>query len=168
MLKLPLVDFANRFVEAHQEIQARGRDARFYHAAIVFLTLARDQGAFFHAVEKARHVGVVGNHAFADVAASEPFGFGAAQDAQYVVLRAGQTVGFQELLGLLGEGIRNPLEGDENLRFQKNGRSRGTGSGTHPQNDSRYNEQCQEENFPRSQPPGFHPGRSAHTGFVAR
>jgi hypothetical protein len=68
----------------------------------------------------------VANHAVADVATSEAFGLGAAEDAKDVVLRAGQVVSFQELFGLLGQGVGDLLEGDEYLGLQENGRTCGT------------------------------------------
>jgi len=120
--ELALVELANGLIQTFQQIESRGRDARFHDAAIVFLTLASDQGAFFHAFEKAGHVGVVGNHAVADVAAGQPFGLGAAEDAEHVVLSPGQAVGFQELFGFLSQGVGDFLQGDENASFQLNGR----------------------------------------------
>jgi len=77
---------------------------------IIFLALARDQGALLHAIEKARHVGVMRNHAVGDAAAREAFGFGSPQDAKRVVLRRRQIVGFQELLHLLREPVRGLLQ----------------------------------------------------------
>ena len=54
--KLALVQLANGLIQASAADRGPGGDARFHDAAVVLLTLARDQGAFFHAVEEARHV----------------------------------------------------------------------------------------------------------------
>jgi hypothetical protein len=122
VVKLALVELANRLIETFQKIQTRGGDAGFDDAAIVGLAPARDEAALFHAVEEAGHVWVVRNHTFADAAASEAFRFGTAKNAEDVVLRAGEAPGFEELLGFEAEGVGGLLEGNEDTVFHgKNG-----------------------------------------------
>jgi hypothetical protein len=104
---------ANRLIETLQKCEARRGDAGFDDAAVIGLASAGEEAAPFHAVEEAGHVRVVGDHAFADGAASEAFGLRAAQNAQDIVLRAGEAVGFQELLGFDAEGIGGLLERNE-------------------------------------------------------
>ena len=93
-------------------------DAGFDDAAVVGLAGAGDEGPLLHAVEKARHVGVMRNHAFADGAAREAVWFGAAEDAKDVVLRAGEAVWLEKLLGFEAEGVGRLLEGYENAVLQ--------------------------------------------------
>src|ERR1700732_331829 len=99
MMELPLVELANGLIQALQNSQTFGSDAGPHHAAVVGLTLTRDHTAFLHAVEQAGDVRIVRDHAIADIPARESGGLGAAQDAQDVVLRAGEAVGFEESLG---------------------------------------------------------------------
>jgi hypothetical protein len=113
MLKLALVEFVNRPIEIFQEPQSGSGDAGFDDPAVVGLTGASDESAFFHAVEKAGHVRVVRDHALGNGAAGKATGFGAAEDAQDVILRASETKRLEELLGFLGEEIGGFLKCDE-------------------------------------------------------
>src|SRR6266849_980582 len=70
MRELPLVKPAYRRIEPLQALQAGGSNPCFHHAPIVTLALARNQTPLLHAIEQPRHVRVVGDHAFADAAAS--------------------------------------------------------------------------------------------------
>jgi hypothetical protein len=118
VVKLTLVKLANRLIETFQKHEARGGDAGFDDAAVIGLARAGDEAALFHAVEEAGHIGVVRDHAFANGAAREAFGFGAAKNAENIVLRAGEAMGFEELLGLNTEGIGGLMESDEDAVFQ--------------------------------------------------
>jgi hypothetical protein len=118
MPELTFMKLANRLVQLLQELQAFGSDARLDYAPVVLLPLARNQSALFHAIEKAGHIRIVRDHAVSDVAASQAFGLGSAQDPQDVVLRAGQPVGFEQLLGLLAQSISNFLQGNEDMGLQ--------------------------------------------------
>src|SRR5713226_4251581 len=51
MRELPLVELANRRIEALQQFQSAARDSRLNHAPIVTLPLPRDHVALFHAVQ---------------------------------------------------------------------------------------------------------------------
>jgi len=64
----------------------------------------------------------VRDHAIADAAAGEALRLRAAENAEDIILRAGQTKGLEELLGLEAEGIGGFLEGDEDPGFQGLGR----------------------------------------------
>ena len=77
-----------------------------------------------------RHVRVVRNHAFADAAAGEACGFGAAKNAEDIVLRAGEAMRLEELLGFEAEGIGGLLEGDEDGVLHRK-RSAGEIAATH-------------------------------------
>jgi hypothetical protein len=93
-MELTLVKLANRLIETFQKSETRGSDSGFDDAAVVGLAGARDEAALLHAVEKAGHVRVVGNHAFADAAAGEACRFGATENAEDVVLGAGEAMRF--------------------------------------------------------------------------
>src|SRR5215468_494191 len=121
MAELSFVQIVHRLVELLQEIQAFRGDARFDDAAIVFLALTRDPGVFFHAVEQTGHIGIAGNHALGDAATENAVGLGAAENAQNVVLCAGEATGLQEVLGLLGKGVGGLEERNEDLVFEKSG-----------------------------------------------
>jgi|SRR5580704_8785104 hypothetical protein len=130
MAELALVKLANRLVETFQKSKARGRDAGFDDAAVVCLAGARDEAALFHAVEEAGYVRVVGNHAFADAAAGEAGGFGAAENAEDVVLGAGEAMRLEELLAFQAEVVGGFLEGDEDAGFDGESGMR-SGAATH-------------------------------------
>src|SRR5712672_1575207 len=94
MAKLTFVKFANRLIQSLQQVESLWSDARLHDAAIVGLPRARNQAALLHAVEEARHVWIMRNHAVTNAAARETLWFGAAEDAKDVVLRAGEAGGF--------------------------------------------------------------------------
>ena len=115
---------ANRLIETLQKSETRGGDAGFDDAAVIGLAGARDEAALFHAVEETGHVGVMGDHAFADAAASEAGGFGAAENAEDVVLGAGEAMRLEELLTFEAEVVCGFLEGDKDTRFDGESRMR--------------------------------------------
>src|SRR5215469_5525381 len=121
MAELGFVQIVHRLVELLQEIQSFRGDARFDDAAIVFLALTRDPGVFFHTVEQAGHIGIAGNHALGDAATENAVGLCSAENAQNVVLRAGEATGLQEVLDLLGQGVGDLEERNEDLVFEKSG-----------------------------------------------
>ena len=92
--KLTFVEVADRDIQLLQQFEPFVGDERFDHAAVFFLAFAGNQGAGFHAIEHAGHVRVAGNQAFADAIAGKALGPRAAQNAQHVVLGAGETIGF--------------------------------------------------------------------------
>lgn len=94
----------------------------FDHAAVIGLALAGDETGFFQAVQEPGHVRIVGNHALTNIAASQSARFGAAKNAQDVVLDASHTKLFEELFCLLSQGIRGALYGNEGMVFQGQGR----------------------------------------------
>lgn len=118
MAELLLVELANRLIETFQKSESRGSYAGFDDASVVGLARTSDEASLFHAVEEAGHVRVVRDHAIADAAAGEAFGFGAAKNAEDVVLRAGEATWLEELLGLEAEEIGGFLERNENAVFQ--------------------------------------------------
>jgi len=118
MPELALVKFMNWPVESFQQAETLRRDPRFDDAAVVGLALADDEGALLHAVEKTSHVRVVRNHVITDAAAGQAVRLGATENAKNIVLRAGEPSGFEELLGVLGEGIGGLQKGDEGASFE--------------------------------------------------
>ena len=124
MPELTLVKLTNRLIQAFEQLEPLRRDSRFHHATVVLLPLPRDQRALFHAVEQPRHVRIVRDHAVSDGAARQTFGLRSAQDPQHVVLGAREPVGFQQLLGLLAQGVGNFLQGNEDVGLQWGGRAR--------------------------------------------
>jgi hypothetical protein len=74
----------------------------------------------------------VGDHAFADATAGEAVGFGAAENAENIVLCAGEAVGLEELLGFLAEEVRDFLESDEDAVLEGERRV-GSGAAAHGQ-----------------------------------
>jgi|SRR6516165_1495239 len=115
MTELGFVHFVHRLVELLELLQTLCGDAGFDDPPVVLLPLTRNAPLFFEAIEKARHVGVAGNHAIADDAAGEAVRAGATKDAKDVILSASKAVGLDELLGLLSEEIRGFEDGDEKL-----------------------------------------------------
>ena len=97
---------------------------RFDDAAIILLAFTANQAAFFHAIEQAGHIRVMANHAVADGAACQAAGLGASEDAQDIILRAGQAGGFDELFGLLAEGVGGSQQGEEEALLGRGGESR--------------------------------------------
>jgi hypothetical protein len=122
VVELTLVKLANRLIETFQKNEARGGDAGFDDAAVIGLARAGDEAALFHAVKEAGHVGVVRDHTFADGAARETIRLGSAENAEDIVLRAGQAMGFDELLGLKAKEIGGLQEGDEDAVLQRKNR----------------------------------------------
>src|SRR6266576_5518460 len=84
--ELALVKIVNRLVQGFKKAECLRRDARLYDAAVVGLAFAVNQAARFHAVEEARHVRIVRNHAVSDAPAGQSFGLGPAENAQDIVL----------------------------------------------------------------------------------
>ncbi len=118
MPELPLVQIPHGLIQRLQEFQSARRDARLHHAAVILLPFARDQPALFHAVQQPRDIWIVSDHAVANPAASQSRRPRAAQDAQHVVLRAGQLCGARQLLGLLAQRVRRLQQSEENALFQ--------------------------------------------------
>ncbi len=84
--ELELMKVPYRLVESFQEREALRCYVRFDYAPVLCLTLASDQTALFHAVEKARNIRIMANHAIADGAARQTFRRCAAQDTKNIVL----------------------------------------------------------------------------------
>jgi len=124
VVELALVQLANRLIETFQKSESRGGDAGFDDAAVIGLSLTTDETALLHAVEEAGHVRVVRDHAFADAAAGEACWLGATENAQDIVLRAGQAVRLEELFGFEAEAIRGPLERNKDMVLNGKGSMR--------------------------------------------
>src|SRR6266566_1780858 len=129
--ELALVKIVNRLVQVFKKPQCLRRDARLHDAAVVGLPFPGNQAALFHAVEEARHVRVVGNHAVPDATAGQALGLGPAEDAKDIVLRARKARRFQELFRLLAKGVGGLQERDENAVLQGEGWPGGLGPQVH-------------------------------------
>jgi hypothetical protein len=123
MAKLPTMQVLDGSVESLEAIEALRGDAGLYDATVIGLARAADQAAFFHTVEEAGHVGVARNHAIADAIAGQAERLGSAEDAEDIVLSAGEPVLLHELLGLLAEMVRNFEKRDEDAGFEGRGGS---------------------------------------------
>jgi len=117
--ELPFMQIMDRLIELLQLFQAFRGDTGLDYAAIVFLALTRDPAVLFHAVEQASHIGIARNHTFSDATAENAVRLGSAEDAQDVILRAGEACGLEEALGLLGQGVGGSKERDEELVFER-------------------------------------------------
>jgi len=113
--------FMNWPVESFQQAETLRRNARFDDTAVVGLALADDEGALLHAVEKTSHIRIVRNHVITDAAAGQAVRLGSTENAKNIVLRPGESGGFQELLGILAEGIRGLEKGNEGTGFEATG-----------------------------------------------
>jgi len=134
------VKIVHRLVERFQQAESLRRNARFYDAAVVGLPFSGNEAALFHAVEQAGYVRVVRNHAVTDAAAGQAGGLGAAKNTEDIVLSAGKAGGFDELLGVLAEGVGSLQKGDEDTALQGSwGPGRPVARG-HDGNYSRYND----------------------------
>lgn len=119
--ELLAVQFTDRHIQLLQELQALAGDAGFDDAAVVGLPLAGDQAAFFHAVEEPGHVRVARDHAFRDGAAGKTVGFGAAKDAEHVVLSGSEAALLEKLFRDGGEAIGGMQDREEKLLLGKGG-----------------------------------------------
>src|SRR5258707_2752190 len=125
MPELAFVKLADRLVESFQKAECLGRNACLHDAAVIGLACTGNQPALLQAVEETGHVRVMRDHAVADSAASEALRLGATENAKDIVLRAGKAGGFDELFGLLGEGVGGPQERHENVVLQRERAARG-------------------------------------------
>ena len=112
-MKLPFVQGVHRAIQSFQKLEALRGYISLDHATVSALALPGDEIAFFHAVQKAGNVGVARDHALADFTTGQSSAASAAKDSQYIVLGRGQAGGFDYLLGLSAEGVRDLHEGDE-------------------------------------------------------
>lgn len=108
--ELRLVKRRDRCVERRQEREPRRGDAGGDHAPVAGVPAARHPTPLFHPVEQPRHIGRFGHQALGDLAAGEPGGAGAAQDAQDVVLRPAEPRRAKELPEFGAELPREPLQ----------------------------------------------------------
>jgi hypothetical protein len=125
MPELPLVQFAHGLIQGLEKLEALRSNVGFDDTAIIFLAFAANEAAFFHAIEQAGHVRVMADHAVTDGAAGEPRRLGAAEDAQNIVLGAGQAEGLNELFGLLAQGVGGPEQSEEEALLGRGRGSRG-------------------------------------------
>ena len=143
MAELPAMQVLYGSVKFLEAIEALCGDAGLYDATVIGLACAADQAAFFHTVEEAGHVGVARNHAITDALAGQAKRLGSAEDAQDIVLSAGELVLLHELLGLLAEMVRSFEKRDEDAGFEGRGGSLSRLE-WHGHKDSCYNDCCQE------------------------
>ena len=140
MAELLFVQFVDWSVELFEDLEAGRRNASLDNAAVLCLPLPRDEAALFHAVEEAGQVGVARDHAIADALAGKAVGSSAAQDAQDVVLSAGQAVLLDQVVGLLAEAIGDAQQGDKEPGLEAAGGAFRSGKGLHEEEYSRDND----------------------------
>jgi hypothetical protein len=124
MPELPLVQFAHGLIQGLEKFEALRSNVGLDDTAIIFLAFTANEAAFFHAIEQAGHVRVMADHAITDGAAGEPPRLGAAEDAQNIVLGAGQAGGFDELSGLLAKGVGGLEQSEEEALLGRGGGGR--------------------------------------------
>src|SRR5438132_11836857 len=94
--------FPAKLFEGHihfaKKLQPGGSNLSVDDAAIMPGASALDKAAIFQAIEQARNVRIARNHALGNLAARQALRPSAAQDAQRVVLRSGESKLFE--LGL--------------------------------------------------------------------
>src|SRR5271168_4149138 len=73
----------------------------------------------------------MGNHAVADAAAGETLRFGAAEDAQDIVLRGAEACGLDQLFGFQAERVGGGEDGDEDAVLEGSGGAGFFGARTH-------------------------------------
>lgn len=101
------------FVERGEERKSGGGDAHGDNAAVCSLARAGREFAFFQTVEQTGNVGVAGNHPVADLGTRQAGRLGATQDAEYVILRRGDTVRFQQVEDLVEMKLGGLLDLDK-------------------------------------------------------
>src|SRR5215471_7462625 len=111
------MEFVNRRVEFFQDLEPGRGDAGLDDPAIFGLTLARNQGALFHAIEKTGHVRIAGDHAVTDPLAGKAIESSATQNTKDVVLGGCEAMGLDEEVGILGEAIGGTDQSDEEFSF---------------------------------------------------
>jgi len=84
-------------------------------AAIVLIALLCDQFVRLEPGEHAGDIRLGGNHHASDGRTDEPFGLGAAQDAEDVILGGAQAVGFEPLLKGPVQTVRGAKDGQQRL-----------------------------------------------------
>src|SRR6266849_6047599 len=103
LLQFILSDVAEHFpaklfegsVHFAQKLQPGSGDLSIDHAAIVLRAHALDEAPIFQAIEQTRNVRIARDHALADLAARQSLLPSSAQNAQGVVLRAGESKFFE-------------------------------------------------------------------------
>src|SRR5450631_4759536 len=100
-----LFDWVVHFAE---KLEPSSRYLSVNDAAIVFGARALDEATILQAIEQTRNVGIVRDHALADLAAGQTFGLGAAKDTQRVVLCSGESEIFEPRLNLRLQRIGCP------------------------------------------------------------
>jgi hypothetical protein len=102
VLELAVVEFGDGAVDFFDDRFA-GRGERDPHDATVFTApLAAHEAGLFEAVDEPRDIGLRRDHPLGDLIDLHRLAF-AAKDAKGVVLRAGESVLLEQMLGLAGE-----------------------------------------------------------------
>src|SRR5258706_3709586 len=92
--QLLAVDLLDWFVQTIHKFEALRGDSCQHQSPVSAFARARNQAAFFHTVQEPRDIGVSGNHAASNLAASEPLRR-SSQDAQDIVLSGGEILGLE-------------------------------------------------------------------------
>jgi hypothetical protein len=110
---------AQRSVQFAQNPQAFRSDARFHDATIFLLPFARDQAAGLEAIEQARDIGIVRDHAPADFPARQTRRASTSQDAEDIELGIRQIKRLQDLFRIAHQRTVQPKQVEKNLLLKR-------------------------------------------------
>src|SRR6266851_2446836 len=105
-------------IQPSQYFQARGCNACRNHPPVLWLSTALDQSATLQSVHQTGDVGIVVDHALADLAAGQPLCSRAAEDTQGVVLRGRKPMLPQHLGPSPRQSVGGAHQRNEYLLFQ--------------------------------------------------
>ena len=106
-----------RTIHCAQKVKTGWRNLPADDTAIVLSARTLNKASIFQAIQQTRDVGIMRDHAFADLAARQAFRPSATQDAQRIVLRAGESEFFQPRLDLRLERIGGAQQGEIGFLF---------------------------------------------------
>ena len=110
--ELPLVALFDGFIQLGKNSQAFRSDLRRDDSPVRTRAGAYDQAAPLEPVQQAGDVRVVSEHPLRRFVAAETLGSGAAQNAQNVVLSAGQAEGLDDLFGPTRQSVCRAQEAE--------------------------------------------------------
>src|SRR5581483_2492340 len=142
--ELALMKLGYRPIQIPQKLQSLWSDSRQDHTPVFRFTAARNQFAFFQAVQQSRDIRIARNHAFSDLAAGQALRR-TTENAENVVLGWRDVSRLQQQLTPARQQVRGSHEADENVLFQA---AKGMARfrfciPAHPTQYSRYNDNRQ-------------------------
>jgi len=113
--ELALVALFDGFIQSGEDLQACRSNLCRNHSPVQTRAGSNDQAPSLEPIQQAGDVRIVSEHALRGLVAAQAVAPGAAQNAQNVVLSAGQAEGFDDLLGAARQGVRRTQEAE--VRF---------------------------------------------------